>query len=60
MRHRWAMRRSARRRQHVPLTIPFTVLVGGVVAALVVAGIAGLYPATRADRLDPAEALRPA
>lgn len=54
------MRRSARRRQHVPLTIPFTVLVGGVVAALVVAGIAGLYPATRADRLDPAEALRPA
>ena len=54
------MRRSARRRQHLPLTIPFTVLVGGVVAALVVAGIAGLYPATRTDRLDPAEALRPA
>lgn len=48
------------RRQHVPLTIPFSVLVGGVVAALVVGTVAGLYPAGRAARLDPGEALRPA
>lgn len=48
------------RRQEVPLTIPFTVLIGGVVAALVVGTVAGLYPAGRAARLDPGEALRPA
>ena len=48
------------KRQDVPLTIPFNVLIGGVAAALIVGAIAGLYPAARAARLDPAEALRPA
>ena len=49
------------RRQDVPLTIPFTVLVGGVAAALVVGAHRRPLPGrTRAARLDPAEALRPA
>jgi putative ABC transport system permease protein len=38
--------------------IPQTALLGGVAASLVVGALAGLYPAARASRLAPAEAVR--
>jgi putative ABC transport system permease protein len=38
--------------------VPLTGLLGGVAAALAVGAIAGLYPAVRASRLAPAEAVR--
>jgi putative ABC transport system permease protein len=38
--------------------IPQTALLGGVAASLAVGAIAGLYPAARAARLAPAEAVR--
>ena len=37
--------------------IPLWALVGGVAATLVIGGLAGLYPAIRASRLSPTEAL---
>jgi putative ABC transport system permease protein len=44
--------------QHWSVLIPPLALYGGVGAALVIGAIAGLYPAMRAARLSPTEALR--
>jgi putative ABC transport system permease protein len=46
--------------QHWSVQIPPLALYGGLTAALAIGAIAGLYPATRAARLSPAEALRTA
>ncbi|MFT7598415.1 MAG: putative ABC transport system permease protein [Acidimicrobiales bacterium] len=47
-------------RQGWTVSVPMQGLVLGVLAALVIGAVAGLYPAFRAARLDPAEAIRPA
>ena len=42
------------------IAVPFTALAGGIAVALGVGAVAGLYPAARAARLAPADAVRPA
>jgi putative ABC transport system permease protein len=44
--------------QHWSVQIPPLALYGGIGAAMAIGAIAGLYPATRAARLSPTEALR--
>lgn len=44
--------------QGMPVVVPPQALVGGIVAALAIGAVAGLYPSLRAARMSPTEALR--
>jgi putative ABC transport system permease protein len=46
--------------RHWTVAVPAGALAGGVAVALAVGALAGLYPAARAARLAPADAIRPA
>jgi putative ABC transport system permease protein len=43
--------------QHWPTVVPAWVMAGGITATLAIGALAGLYPAVRASRLAPTEAL---
>ena len=43
--------------QDWPTVVPIWVMAGGITATLIIGGVAGLYPAIRAARVAPAEAL---
>jgi putative ABC transport system permease protein len=44
--------------QHQPTVVPLVAVFGGMGAALLIGALAGVYPALRAARLSPTDALR--
>ena len=53
----WLVTAAYARLQGWPVDIPLWVAGGGMTATLLIGGLAGLYPAIRAARLEPTEAL---